>query len=139
LTVDESDGSVLKHNEVCAKVFSLLPGDEIFSLSRFRRSGRSKTSESRSSSKSSSFPERGRSTLSLTSLRGALSCSNSEAEDVEPTVYLVIRDTEPEKYGVSWTIRIQRPDAADYVFDVVAIPNPVGAFTSAKKDLKMLF
>jgi hypothetical protein len=103
LTVDESDGNSLKQQR---RVFSVLPGDEIFSLSRISRSGRSKTSESRSSSKSSSSPERGRSTLSLTSLRDALSCSNSEAEDVEPTAYLVIRDTEPEKYCVSWTIRI---------------------------------
>jgi plasmid replication initiation protein len=51
-----------------------------------------------------------------------LSSNISEKKTVEPTVYLVIHNTEAKKYGLSWTIRIRMQDRADYILDVVADP-----------------
>lgn len=58
----------------------------------------------------------------VASLRRAFGSSDSEKDDVVPTFYLVIQETVPQRYAVSWMIWIRMPAEADYVFDVVKDP-----------------
>lgn len=58
----------------------------------------------------------------MSSLKTAIGYETPEKVRTEPTVYLEIRDSEPRRRGLSWTIRISVPDESDYILDVSGQP-----------------